>query len=647
MFKTLRIFQKRRFCLTRVQYTANFSPHASYPNSSRLNRLASKLVACFQSDQRKSSKECRNLLRDYWALIPTLPRHHSMIHTALAEISDATIAQLLVNFNRDNQFYCTFLERELIYNAKDLTRVSNIVELVSGESYQFTDSHEVLDWCVTTALKMKRISKSLDLYILYYRIFPNECPNPALANKIISALSFRNPPFDVHHLRRFVDVVNLLQLHDIPLQLNHFQLLILCDKALSMDGGEPLLSKKVLNILLGTNILPQSTSMNSQIRIAYKLIDKDYKINNAAGVYLTWTKIQDFYTSLMKHDSRILYKVFKLFTQNNNYRSVCKELIWKLSPEEYCNDPLLLPVIIHYTTETNSITMAQELLNSMKLHTTAKSQEIIWSSKRFLSALLRLHLKFYDSSSVDKVIKRITELYGSLSAVDYNSIVCHLLQSEKMESVKRAIKLLDTVPKKDSFRAYTSIINKLVEWDIASKNVMKSDMSIFLDEILHKLHGMDPHHVDSLWAVVASLYIKKICSVKKPIAGSPDEDNLGLNLAKFLFLKSDKPDFYWDSITVNPFLAADPTAIKLKVTKGNRFVILRNIALTGLKNNRRGTFLWSCSMLYRYGMPVDELVLLWNRTLKHQFRNSQFKTRKEITDTLQEHGVESIAKMLL
>lgn len=118
-------------------------------------------------------------------------------------------------------------------------------------------------------------------------------------------------------------------------------------------------------------------------------------------------------------------------------------------------------------------------------------------------------------------------------------------------------------------------------------------------------------------------------------------------MAKLLYINAAKRSkTYWTKSNCNPFIASSPCDVKLKVNNQNRFTILRNIALSALQIGRTDIFLWACAELYQNGMTIEELKLDWNFILKHQIRNSEFKTNKEIIQDIKKHGVSAVKRYL-
>ncbi|EJS43192.1 cbp1p [Saccharomyces arboricola H-6] len=544
--------------------------------------------------------------------------------------------------------------RECLYQCREnLNLVNRVVSQVSSTTHHapLTSGLDTMHWCVDDAFTTGDIVMAADLFLLYYRLYPDgNNLDETYASKIVSALAYPNPLRDHVHIVKFLQM-NLLFERKMGngIRLDRFQLETLSNKALGLSGEAPQLCKAVVNKLMNINCTSTAELKlrDDQVLLAYRSIDESYRKGNVASVYSTWNKIKEHYVSISAHDSRIIYKVFKICTHNRAYRSVCNKMVWQLTPEYYCNNPLILPAIIDFITKKNSLTMAKELMQNINRYTLPENHHIVWLNKKCLSSLLRMHLKFNDSNGVDRVLKQITTNFRTLSQENYQAILIHLFKTQNLDHIAKAIKLLDTIPPKQAILAYGSIINELIDWKLASKVKFTDNLMALINELLMKAHDFDPEHRNSLWNVVSSLYIKKLCHYKKQNGKFVGNAGENIDLAKLLYLNASKKDkIHWTKSNSNPFIISTPCDVKLKVNNQNRFVILRNIALSALQMDKLDIFLWACAELYQNGMTVDELKLDWNIILKHQIRNSEFKTYKEIVQDIKKHGVSSIKRYL-
>ncbi|CAI4043433.1 hypothetical protein SKDZ_10G0110 [Saccharomyces kudriavzevii ZP591] len=544
--------------------------------------------------------------------------------------------------------------RECLYQSKkNLDLVNQVVSQVSsaGQQTPLITQVDTMHWCVDDAISTGDIVMAADLFLLYYRLFAEDTKlDEPYARKIISTLAYPNPLHDHVHLVKYLQLNSLFERRaGNGIKLTRFQLEILSSKALGLGDEAPQLCKAILNKLMNINF-SSATELklrDDQVLLAYKSIDENYRRGNVASVYFTWNKIKEHYVSISAHDSRIIYKVFKICTHNRAYRSLCSEIFWQLTPEYYCNNPLILPALIDFITKRDSLTMAKELMQNINRYTLPENHHIVWLNKRCLSSLLRMHLKFNDSNGVDRVLKQITTNFRTLSQENYQAIIIHLFKTQNLDHIAKAIKLLDTIPPKQAMLAYGSIINELVDWKLASKVKFTDNLMALINELLMKAHDYDPEHRSSLWNVVSSLYIKKLCHYKKQNGKSVVNAKEDIDLAKLLYLiATKKKNTRWTKSNSNPFIISTPSDVELKINNQNRFTILRNIALSAFKIERTDIFLWACAELYQNGMTIDELKLDWNFMLKHQIRNSEFKTNKEIVQDLKKHGVSAIKRHL-
>lgn len=589
--------------------------------------------------------------KDYWRYVSTTK---NATNSVLRRLPTDSIAQF-VNENKLNSSTVRgFYRREMIYNLHDFQRIKELAEKLDIDQELIKSKPDILTFCITDSLRTKDILIAVEVYLLYYELYPTEPLNNSLCQSIISALTFENPRYDHIHLLKFLELDRLHETKDTTMSLSRTQIAAICNKALALEHS-PILTKNVLNRVMNIELTPISDFRNDKIIAAYHLIQRDCAINNAAGVFLTWTTIKNYYTSVEKHDPRIIYKLINIFTHHKAYRKACKELITSLDPYFYSNNPLLLPCLIDFATKTNNLPLATELINNVNEHLDKNNTQVVLFSKRCLSSMLRMHLKFKDSKGVDRVLKYIQETFGKHSEENLSSIVSHLVEIKSFESLKKAVQLVEGFPIKRSLLAYGSIINKMVEWQIASDDRFTATSLPIVDKLLRRAHIQDPNHKSSLWNIIASLFIKKIVHYRNfqrktvnynHYSNEKKLDTVNLDLAKLLYLRSKKTQGDFSKIDVNPFITSSPHKIVLKITDGNRLVILRNIALNAIKGRRKDIFLWCCSELYQHGMPVKELLLDWNMMLDHQMRRASYPERKQIEEKLSIGKLAFISKNL-
>ena len=115
------------------------------------------------------------------------------------------------------------------------------------------------------------------------------------------------------------------------------------------------------------------------------------------------------------------------------------------------------------------------------------SKRLIWSSKRFFSALLKMQLCFFNTKSADNVLKQNTETYGSLSSSEYEAIVSNLLEKPNMTNIKRALRFVNSFP-------LEVLLNKLNEAIFFMGLNMKCLAMPLINEIFVKANVQDPEH---------------------------------------------------------------------------------------------------------------------------------------------------------
>lgn len=130
----------------------------------------------------------------------------------------------------------------------------------------------------------------------------------------------------------------------------------------------------------------------------------------------------------------------------------------------------------------------------MEKYTTMASKRLIWSSKRFFSALLKMQLCFFNTKSADNVLKQNTETYGSLSSSEYEAIVSNLLEKPNMTNIKRALRFVNSFPLDQRLFSYKVLLNKLNEAIFFMGLNMKCLAMPLINEIFVKANVQDPEH---------------------------------------------------------------------------------------------------------------------------------------------------------
>ncbi|QLG70202.1 hypothetical protein HG535_0A01400 [Zygotorulaspora mrakii] len=630
-------------------FTSSIRTYSNLPTGyTKPHALLLKLI----TEDLPLTSESKKYFREYWRKI--IPENQILPeNTLLNTIPIKTFATFIQNYKKKSSTVRAAYRKELLLNY--IKNPENVRSLLTNLGFTFKEnftSDEILSISIMDSLRTGDVNIAADLYLLYYKLFPNAPLNKKLCSYVISALAFENPKFDHIHLLKFLLLYKLFKSYNTHLLLSEIQIVTLCNKALSLENS-PILIKEVLSKLMDIELISTDPLRKSKLISAYHLIETDYKINNAAGVLLTWANIKNEYNSITKHDPRILHIIMKIFTHNKAYRKNFKELFDHLTPEYYCNNPLILPSIIDFATKTNDLIMAKKVMNNANKYVFQKNSQVVLFSKRCLSSLLRMHLKFKDSQGVDRVLKQILEIFGKHSEENLFAIISHLLSIKTLENFNKAIKLVNSIPQERALLSYGAIINKMVEWQIASNGKFDQKSMPLMNELLSKAHTLDPYHKNSLWTIVASLFIKKIVHrknlQKKVNPKEPSKmifNTTCLDLARLIYKRSNSTTLSASKTDHNPFTNSSPQRILLKLTNNNKVVILRNIASSAIKGKRKDIFLWCCSELYENGIPITELVLGWNMMLKHRFRFTQFPNKSMIEEDLSINGLPIISKAL-
>lgn len=282
---------------------------------------------------------------------------------------------------------------------------------------------------------------------------------------------------------------------------------------------------------------------------------------------------------------------------------------------------MILPTIITYIAKTGNLQDAQKFMNTVNNSITPENIRSIFHSRSCLSSLLKMHLKFNDSTGVDRVLKQIHEIFGQHSQEDFQAIVAHILKHKTLDNIVKAVNLVSQVPQNSALLAYGTIINTIVDWQIASNGQFEQKSMHIINDLLIKAHQVDPMHKSTLWTILASLYIKKLVHYKNfRKSNVSKKETINLDLAKLIFLKSCSNSN--QICTINPFNHSSPQNIILRISNKNKIVLLRNIASGAIKGCRKDIFLWCCAELYNSGVAVKELIIDWHAMFDYRFRSN-------------------------
>ncbi|EDO19059.1 hypothetical protein Kpol_2000p23 [Vanderwaltozyma polyspora DSM 70294] len=618
------------------------------------------------SDITNKSKKC---MRAYWQYL------ENNNNVDKKSIIDVASMENFINFvNRNKSKSTTVLAtyyRELLVHGlqNNFNTVNTLINKINGESFLIKDNEQLLSYIIYHSLSNNQLIVAVSLYLFYHKLHPDHPLNEIYSRKLIKALSFNNPKYNYQYLLKFLELDQLYKSKGKELLLTELESTSICEKALSMKEL-PILTNKILNKILDANHFPSKDKLrNDQLIAGYDLIHLNYKLNNPSRVFSTWTKIKNNYPSFTSHDPNILYKVLNLATHHKSHKSMGKEIIQQLPPKYYCNSQLIFPEFVDFATKSRDLKQAQKIISDVNKNIIPENIPIILKSKRCLSALLRMHLTFNDSDGVNNVLKQIIEVNGKISAENYQAIITHLIRSGKVDDFNKAVSLFKNLDSNDSLLSYPIVIQSLMTSIMKSESLQETKRFRFIvKDLLSKAHRADPKHLNSMWNIISSLYIKHLTSFKgfktkdKIFNSNINSDSKCLDDAKLIYLNSisihnfnkskirgghtSNVESDYSHIDYNPFYSSDTSIIKLKITKSNRYVILKNIAINSIHYNRKDIFSWCCSELYQHGLSIDDLLLDWNLVLKQKIRSTEFKSSNEIEKTLSTDGLKSIKENL-
>lgn len=498
--------------------------------------------------------------------------------------------------------------RELIYNINDPILRSKIIRDISNDMNSYNISRQdAFIWCLNDTITTNDITMIFDLYILYYKSNQNLKLDILLASKLLSTITFNNPKINHIILDQYIQLNELFQTHNEDLMLTNFQFYSLDVMTQSLTDNlllQKTVKRKLMNATLESSL--RNSDKQIKLNVAYSLIKSDCRINNPAGVHTTWYQIENLFDSITEHDTRVISNVFKIFNKNKSYNDNCTDILKKLPKTYIYNNPLLLPEILNFISRTSSLNLAKEVIQNMREYTSTTIQELLWNSKNYLSALLNMQLQFQDYKNSNDTIKRIEELYGSLSSQEYMIIIRELLKKNDMNIILQTVKLLDSIPLKKRIPLYPLVIDKFLEWNLNKEpSTLNEKIFPLINEFLMKAHQEDPRHELSMWEYISAIYIKYLIKVNPQTLVQNSKTDY-LDLAKYIYIRSTTLSEK-HAYSQNPWMIQTPSEIKLKITRKNRLVILRTISVSAKAMNREDIYLWCCSVFNDLGVPNSEL----------------------------------------
>ncbi|SCU95619.1 LAMI_0F03070g1_1 [Lachancea mirantina] len=395
------------------------------------------------------------------------------------------------------------------------------------------------------------------------------------------------------------------------------------------------------------SLLLTQNSAEINLRKAYDKIKFSCDTNNPGSALIAWLEIKDLPTRKFKHDPLIIYKLIRLFTNNKAYRKHCSNLLENIDPKLYTNHAKLLPAMILFSVQTKDVSLAKKLLGEFNEISDSTNNKL-FTSRFFLSTILKMHLTFNDTEGVNDDLKKIVDIHGSLSSSDYQAIIRHLLSTGKTQDFNDALKLLNTIPQQKKLLAITSLIIAVTK-KLQQNSSPYGNLAKTLDHILREAHSLDSLHRHSLWDVLAAQYLKYVLTNKFKLENTTKVSNNALqdsilDYAKYLYVNSLQTQT--QNSTVNPFNSSAPQNIRLKLTKKNSLTILRIIALESLKQKRSDIFSWCTQQMKRHGTNQRELKFQFNMIYKHQFRFNKYDTMEELDKQLRFHSNKDIGKFI-
>ncbi|CUS25102.1 LAQU0S27e00144g1_1 [Lachancea quebecensis] len=599
-----------------------------------------------------STQQLQDAIREYWELSKTnsVSNLKSHIPNNNRFFNGGENLQIDDSIYNTCPMYRCFLRWELIRSNSSLQRKFMEIGIPQKTVLSTTVKRisDIFPHLIQNCIAYQDIPNAVDLFIWHYSKNPDRLLDENMIHEITNSIAYSNPLKPEHLFSKFVQFMNFVTERIKTYEITEQHALQICANALSLEN-DALLLKKVLGYVLNMPCKNSNTVRSTQVKALYSLISLDCRRNNPAGVLLHWTKVRELYATISNHDTRILYKIIKLFTKQKAYRSKCADLVSAIEPEHFVNNSLLLPSIINFASATHNFPLATKIMTDITMYSNIDTQNKILKSRLFLSTLLRLHLTFQDSIGVERVLKEIRKEHGILTSADYQVIITHLLKSKKTDDLMRALTLSQKI---EGFKALPSIITIINYLTLLRQDEMKNkklNVRAVIYNMILKAHKIDPAHKDKMWDILASIFIRSLTTYKNTTSIMWVNNNKG-KFSSIDFLrhcyensKTKRPK----DITINPFASPSPRDIILKISASNVVVILRTIAKEASCQRRKDVFLWCMNEMTENGMSREEIELDWNSMQKHQIRRSKDKSSNGITENLKEHGLKDFKRLLL
>lgn len=655
-------------------------PISNY-NSNSIDVLKSLLNLINSNPNNNLTSNQKHLFIKYWKLF----KYNNIDIINKHNLSNTINTDVLIDFFNKHSSYSSSIRatyrKELLFNSLNNNNNNNktiiqsfITNITSLKNLNFTYPNDnlslsLLKLCIKDSIISNDILIAADLFIFYYRnLYPNQSEiDLSITHEILNLLSLSDPKFDNLYLIKFLNIYDLFDSKSLFLNLTNLQISSFCSKALSLypsiknnkkftlidnnnDNFNLQIAQNALNKLMNPFSYDQrikdSNFRSQDITLAYLTIEKNYLSGNVAGVYYNWIRCKNYYFSLSYHDPRILFKVINTLTHAKKFHNEVFNIIDNLSPNLYCNNRLLLPLIIDFFTKKKKNLLIEKLINDIDKFTLPKNIDSILNSKNCLNSILNSRLQFNNSKSVDEILLRIKDKYGTYSTENFKTIITFLLKTKSNSNLNKALNLILKFPINTTINSIPIILDYLIDHQLHRMkfDYLTDDLMNLIEKILKQAQDFDPNHNYSIWNTISAMFFKKLVLLDKPIDSN---NSTNLKLAKLLFLKNyyDK-DFKNNQFSYNPFSSTSPFDINITISVSNTAVILKTIGYSAYKNYNDPIFQWTCSELYKLGFTKHELLFDWASTLQRQIRIGKYDKKSDVDSMLEMHSPYKVRKLL-
>ncbi|KAL3230593.1 hypothetical protein RNJ44_01042 [Nakaseomyces bracarensis] len=578
-----------------------------------------------------------SVLVNYWKLYPNMA---TSLRTPLLNEKNIPYFSGIVNkFKGKSPLLSGFYRRELIYNShRDLNLCSRLIQELEGGGIKLKVPADVLKYCVNDSIKTRDILIAFELINTYYKLHPNELVDTSIIKRLMILLPKCDSRIHFGCIKELISLDNLLKIKNISLRLEPNTIIALFQ--LGLNTNPPGLGLQLCHRMMDQKTYPLDNTL-SITKMLEKIILFGYEQNLTPVVVLNWLKLRKLRNNISEVDPKLISRVLQTCLRSEKYGAIGLEIVKDCKPAFFCKNKYLLAEIINTTVKKGDINSVQNLMNQIEVNLDPLHFNSIWLSLECQTSILEMYLKFKDSEGIDKTIKKITELQSSLLPINCEAVLNYLLDDLSISSLKKAISYCDSLKGGQYLSAVSILIDRLLE--DSNKAGMSINTQRIITKCLDDAHKFDQAFEHEIWDSIGYIYLKKILNPMQKVEKS---EHL-LNFSKHIYLKSTEIGSSKIPISTNPFLAANPEKVMLRISERNRYRILKLIGTVAYENNNKNIFQWVCYEMLRWGLSWPELVIDWNLSLNSNIPDDLTQKTINLLKLDEEHCNEKLADYLV